>query len=446
MRAWQTPLISAAILVATIACAVAQEVEKKRTVPGMIERAKAVAEDNAARRIALEYLAGQVEQVIARLNEIEAQNDALRAEKATLRWQLGEITEAHRTLEEAAIATEQEKQRQLTELRRQLAALTDELNSERGVRGELEVESSSLGQQLDEMTNAHTALENEFESAEQRTKKQLNDLQHQLAALTVELENERAVRDALARQGDTLADTVAALHRERSNLTSDLKTARATIDERRSELDRRQVEIAALANQIAALRADLKEFKEALEAAKIRAATQEDHIQDLGKRLNAALAARVRELAKYRSEFFGRLSEVLGDRADVRVAGDRFVLQSELLFESGSARIGDSGARELTDLAAAITQLAALIPGDVDWILRVDGHTDRVPIVTEHFLSNWELSTARAVAVVEFLVSQGIDPARLAATGFGEFQPIDDGHDEIAYRRNRRIEFKLTQR
>ena len=154
----------------------------------------------------------------------------------------------------------------------------------------------------------------------------------------------------------------------------------------------------------------------------------------------------MRELSKYRSDFFGRLREVLGERADVRIAGDRFVLQSELLFASGSAQVGRVGRRELVQLGAALKQLAGVIPDDVDWILRVDGHTDRVPIVTDDFASNWELSTARAVAVVQFLVKQGIPPHRLAATGFGEFQPLDDREDEIAYRRNRRIELKLTQR
>ena len=378
--------------------------------PEIVKRIGAVAQDDEARRLALEYLSSQVEQVILRLDEIEAQNDILRAEKAALEWQLGEVKAAHRSLDQAFDATTQEKQRELDALNEQLAALTAELESERELRDKLRNERDRLQGQLDAKTSAHGVLERAFETSEQRAAKQLADLQHQLAALTVELENERAVRDALARQSNELADTVAALSRERSELTDELKTARGMIAEHDDTVDRQRVEIAMLSSQVAALRADLKLFREALATAKVRDLDQNDTIEQLGRRLNAALAARVRELSKYRSDFFGRLREVLGERADVRIAGDRFVLQSELLFASGSAQVGRVGRRELVQLGAALKQLAGVIPDDVDWILRVDGHTDRVPIVTDDFASNWELSTARAVAVVQFLVKQGIPP------------------------------------
>src|SRR3546814_2610225 len=168
--------------------------------------------------------------------------------------------------------------------------------------------------------------------------------------------------------------------------------------------------------------------------------------RSLGKRLNVALASKVQELARYRSEFFGRLREILGSREDIRIVGDRFVFQSEILFASGSATIEQDGRPQLARLAGTLKEIAADIPDDIDWVLRVDGHTDRRPIDTLAFPSNWELSTARAVSVVKFLIEQGIPPARLVAAGFGEFQPLDTGNDEIAYRRNRRIEFKLTER
>ena len=184
----------------------------------------------------------------------------------------------------------------------------------------------------------------------------------------------------------------------------------------------------------------------ALEAAEAQNEEQEVQIADLGRRLNIALATKVQELARYRSEFFGRLREVLGTRQDIRVVGDRFVFQSELLFGTGEAELGTEGKVQLQQLADALLEIAAEIPDDIDWILRVDGHTDRRPIFTAVFPSNWDLSTARAVSVVNFLIDQGIPPQRLAATGFGEFQPLDDGNDEIAYRRNRRIEFKFTQK
>jgi chemotaxis protein MotB len=166
----------------------------------------------------------------------------------------------------------------------------------------------------------------------------------------------------------------------------------------------------------------------------------------MGQRLNAALASKVQDLARYRSEFFGRLRKVLGDRRDIQIVGDRFVFQSEVLFASGSDSLAEGGKVQLAHLATTLKEIAEGIPDDINWVLRVDGHTDRVPISTARFPSNWELSTARAISVVKYLISQGIPPHRFAATGFGEFQPLDERDDEIAYRRNRRIEMKLDQR
>jgi chemotaxis protein MotB len=169
-------------------------------------------------------------------------------------------------------------------------------------------------------------------------------------------------------------------------------------------------------------------------------------IADLGRRLNLALASKVEELARYRSEFFGRLREALGDRADIRIVGDRFVFQSEVLFPSGSADLQPEGQRQLAQLAVTLQDVARRIPAEISWVLQVDGHTDRRPIYTSQFPSNWELSSARAISVVKFLISRGIAPDRLSATGFGEFHPLDVREDEIGFRRNRRIELKLTSR
>ena len=204
--------------------------------------------------------------------------------------------------------------------------------------------------------------------------------------------------------------------------------------------------IALLARQIAALRKQLQRIGALLEASETRTAKQQVQIADLGRRLNLALAARVEELSKYRSEFFGRLREVLGDHPGIRVVGDRFVFQSEVLFASGSAELNPKGEAQIARLATTLTEIGKKIPKDINWILRVDGHTDRVPIQTPIFPSNWELSTARAISVVKFLVDHGVPADRLAATGFGEHQPLDPRQNQAGYSRNRRIELKLTQR
>ena len=198
--------------------------------------------------------------------------------------------------------------------------------------------------------------------------------------------------------------------------------------------------------QLTALREQLSRIAAALDVSETKVKEQQGQIVELGKRLNLALVNKVEELARYRSEFFGRLREVLGDRPDIRIAGDRFVFQSEVLFAPGSAELGDDAKEELAPVIAALKEIAAKIPADINWILRVDGHTDRRPISNPQFPSNWELSTARALSVVRFAIDQGIPAARLAAAGFADKQPIDPRSTEDAYRRNRRIELKLTER
>ncbi|MCP4289217.1 MAG: peptidoglycan -binding protein [Gammaproteobacteria bacterium] len=207
---------------------------------------------------------------------------------------------------------------------------------------------------------------------------------------------------------------------------------------------RAQVDL--LNRQIAALREQLSLISNALKLAEEKSQGQALEISDLGKRLNVLLAEQVNELEKYRSEFFGTLRKVLGQNPNIRVVGDRFVFPSELLFDSGSATLGREGKRELAKLAITLDGIASKIPSDVSWILRVDGHTDRQPISTEKFPSNWELSTARAVSVVRYLASQGIHAKSLAATGFGQYHPVDRSETAEAYQRNRRIEIKLTDR
>ena len=187
-------------------------------------------------------------------------------------------------------------------------------------------------------------------------------------------------------------------------------------------------------------------LEDALNLSEKRDRESQTKIADLGRRLNVALAQRVQELSRYRSEFFGRLREILGNRPDIRMVGDRFVFQSELFFDRGQATPRPEALAALDQLASAILELEKQIPPDINWALRVDGHTDSRPISTPQFPSNWELSAARAIAVVQYLISKGVQPQHLIAAGFGEYQPIDPATSEDALSRNRRIELKLTER
>ena len=203
-----------------------------------------------------------------------------------------------------------------------------------------------------------------------------------------------------------------------------------------------QVEV--LNQQIAALRRQLTAIEQALEVSEKKDKDSQSRLADLGQRLNVALAARVQELSRYRSDFFGRLREILGNRPDIRVVGDRFVLPSEVLFDTGQSVLKPEGRAEIDKIASALIDISAKIPQDIPWVLRVDGHTDVRPVGGGK--TNWDLSASRAIAVVQYLISKGLSPQRLVAAGFGEFQPIDPGTTEEAYSKNRRIELKLTER
>ena len=241
-------------------------------------------------------------------------------------------------------------------------------------------------------------------------------------------------------------DTSAALKAQVATVTANLQATTAERDKLTEASNASAAQVQALSQQIADLTAELQKLNDALGAANSKAQEQSTTIADLTQKLNVALAAKVGELAKYRSEFFGRLREVLGDRPDIRIVGDRFVFQSEVLFPSGSATLEDSGKEQLKKLAQTLIEISGKIPANVNWVLRVDGHTDKRPIHTAEFPSNWELSTARATAVLRYLIEQGVPANRLAAAGFGEFQPVDSGTDDQSLAHNRRIELKFDQR
>jgi len=271
--------------------------------------------------------------------------------------------------------------------------------------------------------------------------------------LSQALSGREKVLDHLSQKVVTLSEQLAGerkakrdLEAESASLTSSLAGANAARDASEQAASAKEGQITDLGAQISELHAQLAQISAALGASESQHHDDRVAIDDLGQRLQIALAEKVAEMARYRSEFFGRLQEVLGQRSDIRVVGDRFVFQSEVLFPSGSADLSPAGRATLTAFAGTLLAIAQEIPADVRWALRVDGHTDGVPIASGRFPSNWELSTARALSVVKFLTSQRVPPQRLAATGFGQFQPLDDGTDAAANARNRRIEMRLTDR
>jgi chemotaxis protein MotB len=287
----------------------------------------------------------------------------------------------------------------------------------------------------------------------QRLNRQLRELNDILA---LERSGRRTLEELLSTSQATLQDSEEDRKKLRAIIDqgasgvadADKRTAQlaSTLESEKQALARASAQIALLNQQMVALRKQLAALEEALNASEARDKDAQVKIADLGSRLNVALAQRVQELTRYRSEFFGRLRNVLSGRSDIRVVGDRFVFQSELFFAAGRAEIKPEAFPEIDKLAAGILEIAREIPPDVAWILRVDGHTDARPISSSAFKSNWELSSARAIAVVNYLVAKGIPASRLAATGFAEFQPLDEADTDEARQRNRRIEFKLTER
>ncbi|WP_061938560.1 peptidoglycan -binding protein [Aureimonas sp. AU22] len=267
------------------------------------------------------------------------------------------------------------------------------------------------------------------------------DFQDQISALQASLAGAETERTRLqaALDGSRVGAGASGAGNQVGDLQAAVESERQVSAQARTQIDLLNQQLSALRQQIAAL-------EDALGASESRDRESQTQIADLGRRLNVALAQRVQELARYRSDFFGRLREILADRDNIRIVGDRFVFQSEVLFSSGADVLQAAGQDEMQKLAEAIIQLNREIPSDINWIIRVDGHTDNVPITGGRFTDNWQLSTARAAAVVRFLVGAGVPANRLAATGFGEFQPLVPGDTPDARARNRRIELKLTER
>ncbi|MCK7593507.1 peptidoglycan -binding protein [Pseudomarimonas salicorniae] len=323
----------------------------------------------------------------------------------------------------------------LARLNAELAQLAEVLSMEReakaGALRQVEELSASLASASSERDALRLRLD-ETSAALTQTQAQLESSQGEVARLVADIAALSELKQQLEAE---IASRLADLEQTREKLT---------VQTELSAKSAAQVEL--LNRQMAALRQQLDEISAALELQRAASKAKDQQIEDLGRQLNLALADKVNELARYRSNFFGKLREILGNRDDIVVVGDRFVVPSELLFPSGSDELGPEGRRQLDRIAQTLREVTAEIPSSIDWVLRIDGHTDRRPINTPRFPSNWELSSARAIAIVKHLVTAGIPPKHLAANGFGQFQPLDPGDSEAALARNRRIEIQLTNR
>ncbi|MGQ0800149.1 MAG: peptidoglycan -binding protein [Pseudomarimonas sp.] len=323
----------------------------------------------------------------------------------------------------------------LSKLNAELAALASSLSMEKSAK----VQALT---QVEELSVSLASSESQAQSLQLR----LDETATLLSQTQAQLEGSQEEAARLTADINALAELKRQLESEIATRLAEVETTRdkLTVQTELSAKSAAQVEL--LNRQMAALRSQLDEISASLELAKTTSKAKELQIEDLGRQLNLALANKVNQLARYRSDFFGKLREVLGNRDDIVIVGDRFVVPAGLLFPSGSDQLGDAGRLQLDQIASTLREVTAQIPADVDWVLRIDGHTDRQPINSARFPSNWELSSARAIAIVKHLIAAGIPAKRLAANGFGEFQPLESGSDPAALARNRRIEIQLTNR
>ena len=439
-------------------------------------------------RAALEQQATQTaEQLAAARRDLErlraeaaALNTQVRADRATIEARLADLARLNQQVQAlTALRDELERQAQ--------AALARAGEEERGRRAaeaaaaRTAAEAAEAQRRRDAAeglaaaANARAgASEAESRAAQQRataaeaTQRTAEAAARDAVARAATAEQARQRAEDIARQAATVQASAerarAEAERDASARIAAAERARAEADALRAEAqgraggaetraaeqtrlaDSARAQVALLTRQIEALRAELARLVTALELEEAAGRDREAQISLLGQRLNAALAARVEELQRFRSDFFGRLRQVLGERPEVRIVGDRFVFQGEVLFAPASADLSEAGRAQVRDLARVLLEVTPQIPPEIAWVVRVDGHADRTPIRSARFASNWELAAARAIAVAQMLIAEGLPPNRVAATSFGDTQPIDAGENPAAYARNRRIEVRLTDR
>lgn len=367
------------------------------------EQVTALSREQALMQRTLEEMRLSQGQAQGRISALERDlataQQTVAADKGTIELQLGQLVQVRRDIE-ALQKVRTDLEARVAELSTSLSTTDEERRRLLAEIGSTRDRASALEAQLADAGQKTVLAQRELQARDLR----IEELLRSSRELERKLGGETSAKDTAVQQVQLLTEQITTLSRQLAALDKALDLKQSAIDE------------------------------------------QSATIASLGQRLNVALASKVEELSQYRSEFFGELRKALGDREDVRIVGDRFVFQSEVLFDSGSAEIATGGRDQLVKLATALKEIVDKIPPELPWVLQVDGHTDRVPISTPRFPSNWELSTARAIAVAQFLIGQGIPPDRVAARGFAEFQPLDPGTGPDANRKNRRIEIKLTTR
>jgi chemotaxis protein MotB len=402
-----------------------------------------------ARLADLARLNQQVQALTALREELERQAEAALA-------RAGQEERARLAAEQAATRTAAERD----EARRQREAAEGVAAAARTRADTSEAEARAAAQRAAEAEATQRTAEAAARDAVARAataeqaRQRAEDIARQAAAVQANAERARAeaeadaaARIAAAERARADADALRAqAEAQRTAATTAAASAQTNATEQTRLADSARAQVALLTRQIETLRAELARLVTALELEEAAGRDRDAQITNLGQRLNAALAARVEELQRYRSDFFGRLRQVLGERPEVRIVGDRFVFQGEVLFAPASADLSEAGQRQVRDLARVLLDVTPQIPPEIAWVIRVDGHADRTPIRSTRFVSNWELAAARAIAVAQLLIAEGLPANRVAATSFGDTQPIDDGETPAAYARNRRIEVRLTDR
>lgn len=388
-----------------------------RTVRDLTEARRVIANERSAREALARERAALEQQVRATQEQLaQSQRDleAMRREAANLDRQV----QADRATIEARLSD--------------IARMTEQIRALNALREELERQAQAAMARTQEEERRRRGAESDAQRAAREAAE----------AAAARAAAEAAMADAQRRAQMAVASAAASA----GNADERVRHAQEQAQEYGRLAESARAQVALLTQQLSALRAEIQRLASALEVAEEQGRDREAQIALLGQRLNAALAARVEELQRYRSDFFGRLRQVLGDRPEVRIVGDRFVFQSEVLFPAASAELTAAGEQQIRDLAQVLLEITRQIPQDIPWVLRVDGHADRNPIRSSRFASNWELAAARAIAVARLLIAEGLPPNRVAAASFGDTQPLDTGDSPAALARNRRIELRLTDR